>query len=103
MGGNEKQVNMVAGFREALKECELVDLGFVGYPFTWSNRRFGTQLIEERLDRFLCNKSWGNCFQEKAALNLVTWSFDHNPILMEVLEKREGEEICNENFSQSTL
>lgn len=57
LGGKERQVNMVAEFRETLRECDLVDLGFIEYPFTWSNRRFGAQLIKERRDRFLCNKS----------------------------------------------
>ena len=57
IGGNEKQVNSVADFREVVRECELIDLGFTGYLFTWSNRRFGVGSIEERLDRFLYNKS----------------------------------------------
>ncbi|KAK9178687.1 hypothetical protein WN943_027880 [Citrus x changshan-huyou] len=55
--------------REALRECNLRDVGCTGYPFTWSNMRFG----------------------EKAALNLVSWCSDHHPILMEVVEKgKEG-------------
>lgn len=62
IGGNEKQVNIVTDFREAFKDSDLVDLGFFRYPLTWLNRRFGPQLIEQRLDRFLCNKSWGNWF-----------------------------------------
>lgn len=62
IGGNEKHVNLVADFREAVRECELVDLGFTRYLFTWSNRRFRVGLVEERLDRFLYSKSWGNYF-----------------------------------------
>lgn len=55
--------------------------------FTWSNRRFEADLVEERLDRFLCNKGWGNYFQEKAVVNLVSWCSDHHLILMELVEK----------------
>ncbi|KAH9769616.1 reverse transcriptase domain-containing protein [Citrus sinensis] len=98
LGGNEKQVNSVADFREAVRECDFIDMGFTGYPFTWSNRRFGVGLIEERLDRFLCSRSLGNYFQEKAAMNLVTWSSDHNPILMEVLEKGSGLRYSRRTF-----
>ncbi|KAH9715856.1 putative reverse transcriptase/RNA-dependent DNA polymerase [Citrus sinensis] len=98
LGGNEKQVNSVADFREAVRECDFIDMGFTGYPFTWSNRRFGVGLIEERLDRFLCSRSWGHYFQEKAAMNLVTWSSDHNPILMEVLEKGSGLRYSRRTF-----
>ena len=28
-------------FREALRDCDLLDIGYKGYPFTWSNGRFG--------------------------------------------------------------
>lgn len=100
IGGNEKQLRMVSEFRKALKECELGDLGFTGYPFTWSNRRFGYQFIEERLNRFLCNTSWGNCFQERTTLNLVTWSSDHHPIFMEVLEKGKGIRYIRRTFQR---
>ena len=51
--GNDKSVLAVNEFREALKFCGLNDLGYKGYPYTWSNRRFGSQMVEERLDRFL--------------------------------------------------
>lgn len=56
IGGNEKRVTMVNEFREAIRDCDLKDLGSGGYPFTWSNRRFGPHIIEEKLDRFLCNR-----------------------------------------------
>ena len=47
-------------------------------------------MIEERLDRFLCNRNWGNFFQETATETLVTWTSDHNHILMNVEEKGRG-------------
>lgn len=43
--GNEKHASIIADFREAIRECELMDLGFVGYMFTWSNRRFEVDLV----------------------------------------------------------
>lgn len=92
---------MVSEFRKTLRECELRDLGFTRYPYTWSNRRFGYQLIEERLDRFLCNKIWGNCFQEKLALNLVDWSSDHHSILMDVVEKGKRIRYVRKTFQRT--
>lgn len=76
-------------------------MGFTGNPFTWSNKRFGVDLIEERLDRFLCNRSWGNYFQEKVAVNLVTCSSDHNHILIEVLEKGSGLRYIRRTFNRA--
>lgn len=49
---------MVNDFRETLRDCDLKDLGNTRYSFTWSNQRFGSNIIEERLDQFLCNGSW---------------------------------------------
>ena len=63
-GGNERNLNMVAEFREATQSCNLQNMGCKGYPYTWSNRRYSAHFIEERLDRFLCSKDWGNKFQE---------------------------------------
>lgn len=56
--------------------------------------RFGENIIEEKLDIFLGSSSWRNHFQDKATVNLISWSSDHNPIMLEVLEK--GEEERNE-------
>lgn len=67
-----------------------MDVGSQGHLFTWSNRRFGPYYIEEKLDRFLCSKDWIDHFHDSIATNLVNWSSDHNPILMEVQERRGG-------------
>lgn len=48
--GNEKLVDMVAEFREDHKKCELVDMRFTKYSFTWPSRRFGPHLTQETLD-----------------------------------------------------
>lgn len=55
-GGQDRNVNMMLSFREAVQVCNLIDVGCKGYPFTWSNRRFGPHLAEERLDRFFVVK-----------------------------------------------
>lgn len=56
-GRHKRCASAVNEFREAIKECRLSDLSCKGRPFTWSNRRFGPHLVEERLDRFLCCKN----------------------------------------------
>ena len=88
-GGNDRNLNSINEFREALRDCELMDVGYTGYPFTWSNGRFGSGFVEERLDRFACNKAWSDFFVDCAASNLDTWSSDHCPMLM-VVHERDG-------------
>ena len=101
LGGRDRRANLVNDFREALKDCDLTGLGSTGYPFTWSNRRFGVNIIEERLDRFLGNSSWRESFQEKTAQNLISWSSDHSPIMMEVLEKGRGNRYSRKTFHRT--
>lgn len=90
LGGNDRNVNLISEFREALQDCNLVDLGCKGYPFTWGNGRFGFDCVEEMLDRFLCNKELRERFDDCAATNLKTWTSDHCLVLMEVYEKGSG-------------
>lgn len=57
-GGSDRKVHLVPEFRKVVHECNLMDMGYKGYLFTWSNRRYGIQFIEERMDKVLCNKYW---------------------------------------------
>lgn len=70
-GGNDRNLSMMTEFRKSIQACNLIDIGYKGSQFTWSNKRFRPHLIEERLDRFLCSKDWRNNFQEFLARNLV--------------------------------
>ena len=45
-------------FRMALDFCRLADLGFVGFLFTWNNKRPGSANTKERLDRAVANLEW---------------------------------------------
>ncbi|KAM1612549.1 hypothetical protein ACFX1R_002073 [Malus domestica] len=44
-------------FREFVAQNELMDLGFVGYPFTWRNNQ-EAKPIQQRLDRGLATMGW---------------------------------------------
>jgi hypothetical protein len=47
--------SQIDGFRDALGECQLSDLGFQGPKFRWSNRRDYDMFTTERLDRAVAN------------------------------------------------
>ena len=89
-GGNERHPNLIHDFREALRDCDLLDVGFEGYLFTWSNGRYGPTFVEERLDRFVSNNAWRDIFSDCAATNIDTWTSDHCPVLMKVQERGNG-------------
>ena len=77
------QWNQVNDFQAALEECELEDLGFRGYPYTWNNRRPGNANTRERLDRVVSTRSWRDKFQACTVNHLTSHASDHLPIILQ--------------------
>lgn len=65
-----------------MSECGLIDIGFSGHPFTWTNRRYGKDFICVRLDRALANLEWNNQFPEAKLYHLTSCYSDHSHILL---------------------
>jgi exonuclease III len=61
----------------------VVDLGFSGNKFTWTNKRWGKNSIRERLDRGLSNINWRLKFPKAAIYHLGAIKSDHCPILLD--------------------
>jgi hypothetical protein len=74
-------------FREALNDCDLVDLGFVGLPYTYDNGRGGDANVKVCLDRAVADTNWRDLFAEATVHHLVSSRSDHCPLLVEI--KRE--------------
>ena len=49
-GGNPINMSRALLFKECLDACGMIDMGFSGAKYTWSNLRCITDLIQERLD-----------------------------------------------------
>lgn len=69
-------------FSNELNNLGLIDLGFNGYPFTWSNKQTDLANIQERLDRGVGNSDWLSLFPHASILHLPAISSDHSPILL---------------------
>ncbi|KAL9680031.1 hypothetical protein QQ045_017904 [Rhodiola kirilowii] len=69
-------------FRETIEACGLVDLGYTGLPFTFSNRRSGLMETKARLDRAFSNIKWKTLFERYEVSHLITSSSDHLPLLV---------------------
>jgi hypothetical protein len=76
-GGNPRPFGYMQAFRDALVDCDLEDLGFVGDRFTWRRGR-----IRQRLDRAVANGAWVT-MHPGAVLNLEFIRSDHRPILLD--------------------
>ncbi|XP_056692196.1 uncharacterized protein [Spinacia oleracea] len=65
-----------------MDDAGLVDIGYNGCPYTWTNARQGAALIQERLDRALVNSVWLNSFPFTKVHHLPRTYSDHAPILI---------------------
>lgn len=49
-----RQQRLMEDFRDVLDFYGLKYMGYVGFDFTWSNKKNGLDLVQERLDKGVC-------------------------------------------------
>ncbi|XP_071683852.1 uncharacterized protein [Lolium perenne] len=84
IGGNERQEWKMEGFRDAIEECKLEDLGFYGVPYTWDNKQQGNKNVKVRLDRALGDDKFQECFDNTIVNHLQCCESDHCALLISV-------------------
>ncbi|XP_057760299.1 uncharacterized protein LOC130980656 [Arachis stenosperma] len=97
-GGLPVTFSQIRGFKEALQTSELLDLGFVGHAFTWSNNQGGEQNVQERLDRAVANISWKEAFPRAVVQHLQRYRSDHSPIFIDMMGETERKNNRSHRF-----
>ena len=92
-------------FQVALELCNLFDLGFQGYNFTWNNKRPGAANTRERLDRAVVNREWKEKFSASTLTHGFSHASDHAPIFLQIRTNRNfrGGGSCGFRFEESWL
>lgn len=81
-GGKSVSSTSRGGFRDCVDVNDLIDIGFSGYAYTWTNRRIGKENIQKRLDRCFANGEWRVRFPNAFVNHLTALHLDHRPILI---------------------
>jgi hypothetical protein len=76
---NKSRMSLVSSY---VKNCGLFDIGYSGPAYTWTNKRFSSTPIFERLDKCLVNAEWCGVFPNTNVFNLPIMFSDHAPILI---------------------
>ena len=84
-GGRAVSVNRPLLFKECLDNCGMIDIGFSGPRFTWTNKREVQALIQERIDRFFVNASWCILYPEAKVVHLTRCHSDHCPVMLDMV------------------
>ncbi|XP_043725893.1 uncharacterized protein LOC122672496 [Telopea speciosissima] len=71
-------------FGDFVNGAGLIDGGFEGSTFTWTNGQSGRCMVKARLDRVLYNSVWSSYFQISRVHQLSRTCSDHAPLRLEV-------------------
>jgi hypothetical protein len=83
-GMEDRSLRQMAGFWEVLSDCSLLDLGFIGSEFTWSNNREDEALVRVRLDHGVATQNWKALFPNATVSHLTVVNSDHMGLLMDM-------------------
>ena len=80
--GNRPVASRIREFKDCLNACNMIDMGFLGPKYTWSNCHDFSSLIMERLDRVVANSDWRLLFPYAFVTHLPRTHSDHCPLLL---------------------
>ncbi|RZC65113.1 hypothetical protein C5167_008798 [Papaver somniferum] len=72
----------ISAINDLIHQNHLLDVGFSGPAYTWSNGRAFQGLFWQHLDRVMANPEWCIAFNCADILHLPRISSDHAPILL---------------------
>lgn len=78
--GNSRCNDNMLEFRGVVDDYNLDDLGFLELKYIWSDNRKGETCICERLDQFLGNPLWKQCYPNTSVTHGTAVYSDHIPI-----------------------
>ncbi|XP_071902137.1 uncharacterized protein [Coffea arabica] len=82
-GGNSRQESNFQDFKQFINGNQLMDIGFVGHPWTWCNNWDQEGEIKQRLDRGFCSYSWSKVYEKVQCTHIDSYASDHSILLFD--------------------
>jgi hypothetical protein len=97
-GGNPRSSAQLLLGRDTVNDAGLIDLGFEGYPYTWSNGRQDGENVQCRLDRAMGTADFLARFAPIRVTHLSRFGSDHVVVLINLeapnnFEKKKKQHI----------
>ncbi|XP_075083506.1 uncharacterized protein LOC142167246 [Nicotiana tabacum] len=90
IGGIPYQMKKSIDFISMIEDCGLIDLGFHGPRYIWSNGRGPGSIVWKRLDKGHANDHWLTSFPATTFTHLASADSDHSPLLMEMHVRQDN-------------
>ncbi|GAA0143479.1 hypothetical protein LIER_04152 [Lithospermum erythrorhizon] len=87
-GGIMRTEASMSMFRDFVKNCGTLDMGFSGAPFTRWNKRSRKDAIKARLDRVICDLQWSLTFHRATCFHLEMVGADHCPLFLDTRKNK---------------
>ena len=78
-GGRSVNINRAFIFQECLDTCRMIDIGYSGAWFTWSNHHPLNHLIQERIDWVFINAEWNFLYLDASVQHFERGYSNHCP------------------------
>ncbi|KAL0293866.1 UNVERIFIED_CONTAM: hypothetical protein Sangu_3229800 [Sesamum angustifolium] len=82
-GGDMRRMGPSDDFNDMMIDTRLMDAGFEGEPYTWTNKR-----VWKRLDRVLYSKEWTDTYNSTRVQHLPRRLSDHHPLFITTAKPR---------------
>ena len=82
-GGRKREQGSFQDFNNFIEHNGLIDTGFEGNPWTWSNHWSHEGEIKQRLNRALVSHDWSQIFDRTIVKHIETLGSDHSRLLID--------------------
>ncbi|GAA0186798.1 hypothetical protein LIER_34086 [Lithospermum erythrorhizon] len=81
-----------------LNDCGMIDIGYMGFAYTWCNIFISRNSTKARLDRCLSSKGWRDRFPNANLHHLTSNSSDHLPLFLKLRAQSQQNLIYKSRF-----